>query len=39
MTLHQTLAVIVDAQPGAARVLGRHHLDYCCGGRGFLAGP
>lgn len=37
MTLHQTLASIVDAHPGAARVLERHHLDYCCGGRRTLA--
>ena len=28
-----TLAEIVTAQPGAARVLERHRLDYCCGGK------
>jgi regulator of cell morphogenesis and NO signaling len=27
-----TLAQLVTAQPAAARVLERHHLDYCCGG-------
>lgn len=27
-----TLAELVTAQPGAARVLERHRLDYCCGG-------
>lgn len=28
-----TLAAIVDANPGAARVLEHHQLDYCCGGQ------
>ena len=28
-----TLATIVDANPAAARILERHQLDYCCGGR------
>jgi regulator of cell morphogenesis and NO signaling len=28
-----TLAAIVDANPASARVLERHQLDYCCGGR------
>ena len=32
-----TLAAIVDAQPGAVRVLERHRLDYCCGGGRTLA--
>ncbi len=27
-----TLADLVTATPGAARVLERHHLDFCCGG-------
>ncbi len=27
-----TLAAIVDANPGAARILEQHQLDYCCGG-------
>jgi len=27
-----TLAELVSARPGAARVMERHHLDYCCGG-------
>lgn len=27
-----TLAEIVTCDPGAARVLEAHHLDYCCGG-------
>jgi regulator of cell morphogenesis and NO signaling len=33
MPTASTLATIVDANPGAARILERHHLDYCCGGR------
>ena len=33
MTTSPTLASIVDARPGTARVLERHQLDYCCGGR------
>ncbi len=33
MTPSPTLAAIVDDNPGAARVLERHQLDYCCGGR------
>ena len=37
MNPQDTLAAIVDASPGAARVLERHHLDYCCGGRRTLA--
>ena len=32
-----TLAEIVDANPGAARILEHHQLDYCCGGRQTLA--
>jgi regulator of cell morphogenesis and NO signaling len=28
-----TLAAIVDANPDTARILERHHLDYCCGGQ------
>ena len=32
MTEDPTLAELVSAHPGAARVLERHHLDYCCGG-------
>jgi regulator of cell morphogenesis and NO signaling len=31
-----TLAELVSAQPAAARVLERHRLDYCCGGRRHL---
>lgn len=30
--LEHTLAEIVTAEPGAARVLEAHGLDYCCGG-------
>ena len=37
MTQDHTLAEIVDRQPGAAPVLERHHLDYCCGGGRTLA--
>ena len=37
MNLDTTLADIVTADPGAARTLERHHLDYCCGGRQTLA--
>ena len=33
MHLDATLADIVTADPGAARTLERHHLDYCCGGQ------
>lgn len=33
MNADTTLADLVTAQPAAARVLGRHHLDYCCGGQ------
>jgi regulator of cell morphogenesis and NO signaling len=33
MTAELTLAAIVDANPGAARVLEHHQLDYCCGGQ------
>jgi regulator of cell morphogenesis and NO signaling len=32
-----TLADIVNANPAAARILERHRLDYCCGGRHTLA--
>lgn len=32
-----TLATIVTERPGAARVLERHRLDYCCGGAETLA--
>lgn len=32
-TPEATLAEIVDQRTGAARVLERHGLDYCCGGR------
>jgi len=28
-----TLAAIVDANPQSARILERHQLDYCCGGK------
>jgi regulator of cell morphogenesis and NO signaling len=31
--LEHTLAEVVTAEPGAARVLEAHGLDYCCGGR------
>jgi regulator of cell morphogenesis and NO signaling len=37
MTEDPTLAELVSAHPGAARVLERHHLDYCCGGADRLA--
>ncbi len=37
MNLETTLADIVTANPGAARALERHHLDYCCGGRQTLS--
>ena len=30
--IHTTLGALVTAHPGAARVLERHELDYCCGG-------
>ncbi|HUP74683.1 MAG TPA: DUF542 domain-containing protein [Acidimicrobiales bacterium] len=33
MSNDPTLAEIVTAQPAAARVLERHQLDYCCGGK------
>lgn len=33
MSVDHTLAAIVDANPGAARILERHQLDYCCGGQ------
>jgi regulator of cell morphogenesis and NO signaling len=33
MSSDLTLAAIVDANPGAARVLEHHQLDYCCGGQ------
>jgi regulator of cell morphogenesis and NO signaling len=33
MTTTATLAAIVDANPATARILERHQLDYCCGGR------
>ena len=33
----RTLAELVTADPGTARVLERHGLDYCCGGRRTLA--
>ena len=32
MTEDPTLAELVTAHAGAARLLERHHLDYCCGG-------
>jgi regulator of cell morphogenesis and NO signaling len=32
-----TLADIVNANPAAVRILERHRLDYCCGGRHTLA--
>ncbi len=32
MTDDPTLAELVSGHPGAARILERHHLDYCCGG-------
>jgi regulator of cell morphogenesis and NO signaling len=31
-TIDCTLGELVLSNPGAARVLERHHLDYCCGG-------
>ncbi|MCB1014835.1 MAG: DUF542 domain-containing protein, partial [Acidimicrobiales bacterium] len=31
-TTDRTLADLVTADPGAARVLERFDLDYCCGG-------
>ena len=37
MHLDTTLADIVTANPGAARTLERHRLDYCCGGGQTLA--
>ena len=33
MTPSPTLAAIVDANPASVRILERHQLDYCCGGR------
>ncbi len=36
-TPDRTLASLVDERPAAARVLERHQLDYCCGGRRTLA--
>lgn len=33
MTTGVTLAELVTRRPGSARVLERHHLDYCCAGR------
>lgn len=37
VTPERTLAELVDERAGAARVLERHGLDYCCGGRQTLA--
>jgi regulator of cell morphogenesis and NO signaling len=37
MTTQVTLADLVTRHPGSARVLERHRLDYCCGGRRSLA--
>jgi regulator of cell morphogenesis and NO signaling len=37
MTSEVTLADLVTRHPGSARVLERHRLDYCCGGRRSLA--
>jgi regulator of cell morphogenesis and NO signaling len=37
MSPSPTLAAIVDADPGSARILERHRLDYCCGGARTLA--
>ncbi len=36
LTIHSTLADMVNADPNAARVLESHHLDYCCGGHDTL---
>jgi regulator of cell morphogenesis and NO signaling len=33
MSIDPTLAAIVNEDPAAARILERHQLDYCCGGR------
>ena len=33
MTTSPTLAAIIDANPGTARILEHHQLDYCCGGQ------
>jgi regulator of cell morphogenesis and NO signaling len=37
LTQEHSLAEVVDAEPGAARVLEAYGLDYCCGGRRRLA--
>jgi regulator of cell morphogenesis and NO signaling len=31
--MSRTLTDVIAAHPAAARVLERHHVDYCCGGR------